>query len=274
MLSFCVFANYSIVRKVDMNEISLKDVSFSNPFFNEISKYPVKFATPVFFGESPYSSSSAFIRNGTATLLILCDRYIAVTCHHVLKGCRQFRQKNNGLFYLGPIGVNPEQYLISEDKDYDLAIFDLSNLVRKVPELSKAKFVKPRVWSPHDIAKEDVLCMAGFPGIWRDQIRLGHLRFYSYSSGAAGVVSFGDNYIVTTVQIEDCITQINHGKVWGSLGGLSGGPVFVWRKTPILIAELIGFIYEYQKSYDLMFVRSGNVIGVDGKIIHNQLLHN
>jgi hypothetical protein len=42
--------------------------------------------------------------------------------------------------------------------------------------------------------------------------------------------------------------------------------VFVWRKTPILVAELVGFIYEYQESLDLMFVRSATVIRDDGRI--------
>jgi len=247
----------------------LQNVSFTDPFFDEISKYPVKFAAPVFFGESPNSSCSALLRNGTTTLLKLSDRYLGVTCHHVLEGFRQFRETKDGFFHLGPIRMNPEQHLISEDNENDLAIFDLTEFVGTVPELSEAKFVQPTTWPPCNVSTEDVICLAGFPGTWRDQMGLGHLRFYSYSSGAAEVVSVRDNFIVTTVQIADCITQINHGKVWGSLGGLSGGPVFVWRKTPILIAELVGFIYEYQESLDLMFVRSANVIGIDGRIFSN-----
>jgi hypothetical protein len=54
--------------------------------------------------------------------------------------------------------------------------------------------------------------------------------------------------------------------VFGFLGGLSGGPVFAWRKTPVLVAELVGFIYEYQESLDLMFVRSAAVIREDGRL--------
>lgn len=242
-------------------------VSFSDPFFDAISKYPVQFATPVFFGESPLSSISALTRNGTVSLLKLGDKYLGVTCHHVLEGYRQFTGMNEKHFYIGSLHIDPEQALISEDKSYDLAIFDLSKYVDQVPELNRAKFVKPRNWPPSDISNEDVICMAGFPGIWRDQIRLGHFRFYSYSSGAAEVASVNEKHLVTRVQIADCITQINHGKILGSLGGLSGGPVFVWRKTPILIAELVGFIYEYQESFDLMYVRLGNAIGLDGNII-------
>lgn len=245
-------------------------VSFSDPFFDEISKYPVKFAMPVFFGESPLSSISALTRNGTMSLLQLGGKYLGVTCHHVLDGYRQLAGINEKLFYIGSLHIDPEQALISEDEGYDLAVFDLSEYVDKVPNLDKPKFVKPRTWPPSDISSEDVICMAGFPGIWRDQIRLGHFRFYSYSSGAAEVTSVNEKYLVTRVQIADCITQVNHGKIWGSLGGLSGGPVFVWRKTPILIAELVGFIYEYQESLDLMYVRLGNVIGPGGNIISNQ----
>jgi hypothetical protein len=49
----------------------------------------------------------------------------------------------------------------------------------------------------------------------------------------------------------------------GSLGGLSGGPVLAWRKTPILIAELVGFIYKYHDGFDLMYVRAAKVIRQD-----------
>jgi len=118
--------------------------------------------------------------------------------------------------------------------------------------------------APSERLTDDVLCLAGFPGIWRDQVSLGYLRFYSFSSGASEVLAVTDNQIVTTVKAEACIWQINHGKVLGSLGGLSGGPVFAWRKTPILIAELVGFIYEYQENLDLMLVRSAGVIREDG----------
>lgn len=76
-----------------------------------------------------------------------------------------------------------------------------------------------------------------------------------------------EDRLTTTVDISDCVVQFNNGKIFGSLGGLSGGPVFVWRKTPLLVAELIGFIYEYQPDYDLMFVRLARVLREDGTIV-------
>jgi hypothetical protein len=80
------------------------------------------------------------------------------------------------------------------------------------------------------------------------------------------VVSVRDQQIATTVEIQDCVTQINHGLVLSSLGGLSGGPVFAWRKVPVLHAELVGFIFEYQENFDLMLVRSATVIREDGTL--------
>ncbi len=72
---------------------------------------------------------------------------------------------------------------------------------------------------------------------------------------------------MTRIDVEQCVSQFNNGVVMGSLGGLSGGPVFVWRKEPILIAELVGFICEYQHTLDLMYIRLANVIREDGTFI-------
>jgi hypothetical protein len=243
-------------------------VSFANPFFDQMSKYAVRFAKPVFFGQSPHSSPTAHLRNGTATLLKLDDRYLGVTCQHVLDSYRRLRTESpNTTFYFGSVPFDVEKHLISEDREHDLAIVDLTPFVGKWSDLTEASFVQPMTWPPRDVSKDDVLCLAGFPGIWREQRGLGHLRFYSLQSGTSEVLSVREDTIVTTIQIQDCITQINDGKIWGSLGGLSGGPVFVWRKTPILVAELVGFIYEYQESLDLLFVRLAKVIGQDGTIL-------
>jgi hypothetical protein len=54
-------------------------VSFDNPFFDQITRYPVQFAAPVFFGDSPNISNSASLNNGTAALVKLGDKYLAVT---------------------------------------------------------------------------------------------------------------------------------------------------------------------------------------------------
>jgi hypothetical protein len=242
-------------------------VTFDDPFYEEVSKYAVRFAVPVVFGESPASSYKAALRNGTATLLILKDRFLAVTCQHVLAGFRELKSVRKTMFQVGTVAMDPDDYLVSEDESLDLAVLDLTSFVGVVPGLTESQFVSPRAWPPAEVTTEDVLCLAGFPGIWRDQIALGHLRLYSLSSGASEVLSVQPDRITTAIQIDDCISQINHGVVLGSLGGISGGPVFAWRKHSFLIAELVGFIYEYQEALDLLFVRSAAVLDDTGLVI-------
>lgn len=244
----------------------MEKVSFANPLYDELSKYAVRFAQPVFFGESPISSYSAKLRNGTVTLLRFQDLFVGVTCQHVLSDYRKMRMiDSKTIFQIGHIQIDPEQHLICEDRYRDLATFNFTSLVGK--ELSEDKFLVPIKWPPGEVSKKDFMCFAGFPGIWREQINLGHLRFYSFSSGASQVYSIGDEHIVTRIQIEQCITEINNGKVLGSLGGLSGGPVLAWRKETLLRAEIIGFIYEYQDSLDLMYIRAAKVMHQDGSFV-------
>jgi hypothetical protein len=246
----------------------VETVSFDNPFYNQLSEYPVRFAQPVFFGESPLLSYSAKLHNGTVTLLRFQNLFVGVTCQHVLAGYREAQMAGEEImFQIGHYEIDPEQYLISEDRVRDLVTFDLTPLVGKGKDLNEASFVEPVRWPPSEVSEEDVICLAGFPGIWREQMSLGRLRFYSFSSGANEVHSVREDHIVTRIQVEQCIAKINDAKVLGSLGGLSGGPVFAWRKERLLHAEIIGFIYEYQDSLDLMYIRTANVLNQDGTFV-------
>jgi hypothetical protein len=160
----------------------VKSVSFDNQLFDALAKYPVRFSTPVFFGDSPFSSYSASLRNGTGSLVKLGDKCLGVTCEHVLSEYRRIRDAQT-VFHFGRVAINPEEHLISANHDYDLAVFDLTRFVGGSPDFTAAKFVEPTAWPPRDVSREDVICLGGFPGIWREQINLGQLRFYSFSSG-------------------------------------------------------------------------------------------
>lgn len=159
---------------------------------------------------------------------------MGITCHHVLKGFRERRLHGPAVFQFGPIRVDPELHLISESSGLDLATVDFTAyLDASYNGVPRAICVEPFRWPPAEVDREDVLALAGFPGVWRDQVDINHLRFYSFSSGATPVESSGDKHLVTRIKIEECVVDLRDGLVLGSLGGLSGGPVFAWRKTPI-----------------------------------------
>ena len=240
-------------------------ISFHNPFFDELANYPIRFSTPVFFGDSPYSSFSVPLNNGTGTLLKLRNKYLGVTCEHVLRAYRQIRRAQT-VFQFGAVILDPNEHLISESREHDVAVLDLSSFVGKESGLCPANFVEPRTWPPRSVSCKDVVGLCGFPGVWREQLNLGHLRFYSFSSGAAEVYSVGQHHLMTRVDIDKCKVEVKEGLVLGSLGGLSGGPVFAWRKGAVLTSELVGFVHEYNEQYDLMRVTAANVIREDATL--------
>ena len=240
----------------------------SQEFLDQLRRYAVRLAQPVFFGESPNNTYAAALANGSGCFVLLEGRLIGVTCHHVLNRFRQKRQVAPSVFQFGPIRLDPECHLLSESASLDLATFDLTEYLdvehNGVP---RALCIQPRHWPPNDVELDEAVTLAGFPGIWRSQVDMNHLRFYSFSHGATGVQAVGENHLVTRIEIDKCLTDINDGLVLGSLGGLSGGPVFAWRKTPILIAELVGFITEYQETLDLLYIRKASCLSIEGNVV-------
>lgn len=241
----------------------------SQDFLDALRKYAVRLAQPVFFGESPRNTYSADLLNGSGCFVLLSGRLIGVTCHHVLEGFRRKRQQIPTIFQFGPIRIDPELHLLSESRELDLATFDFTTFLDAGQNgVPRAACIEPREWPPREVTAEDVLALAGYPGIWRDQVDLDHLRFYSFSHGASGVEALGDSHLVTRLRIDECInTEMADGLILGSIGGLSGGPVFAWRKTPLLVADLVGFVTEYQESLDLMYIRKARCISAQGLII-------
>jgi hypothetical protein len=96
---------------------------------------------------------------------------------------------------------------------------------------------------------------------------LGHLVFSSFSSGATFVQSVGEERFAIRIQAENGMVTLNRRKILGSLGGMSGGPVFCWRNDGLLWAELVSFIYEHQEELDIMFVRAAKVLNRDGTFV-------
>lgn len=234
----------------------------------ELKRYAGRLAQPVFFGESPNQAYSADLCSGSGCFILLGQRVLGVTCHHVLDGYRRKGPIGRGFFQFGPVRFDPETCLLSESRPLDLVTFELTQyLDGERNGIERSKCIEPIRWPPGPIERDDVLAFAGYPGIWRSQPDLGYVRFYSFSSGTTAVDSLGDHHLVTRIQFDECVSDIAQGLVLGSLGGLSGGPVFAWRKTPILIAELIGFITEYQESFDLMYIRRASCISEAGYLV-------
>lgn len=91
------------------------------------------------------------------------------------------------------------------------------------------------------------------------------MTFNSFSLGASEITAVGGNHLVCQLNREYWITSFGTTDVdFRELGGMSGGPVFAWRG---LKADLVGFIYEYSQTLDLLYIRSAHCIDVNGKLL-------
>jgi hypothetical protein len=247
-----------------------RERALENPFCKELGRYAMRFARAVFLGQVTASLASPLMASATMTLIKFDDLFVGVTCQHVLAHYRKMQESYTDIiFQVGQARFDPLQRLIQEDRERDLATFNLTPFVDKAKGMERPNFIEPLTWPPNEVSGEDVICLAGYPGIWRESMSANELRFYSYSSGATFVSAVAEERFVIRMKAEQSIVTVDKGKVLGSLGGLSGSPVFCWRRGDLLRAELVGIIYEYQENLDLMYVRALKVLNRDGTFTYS-----
>jgi hypothetical protein len=242
------------------------------PLQEALTHFVAGFMVPVYLGDAPFASvEQAKCFNGTATLVHLGGRYLAVTCSHVLAAYRDqgsiFKRPH---FQIGHLSLDPAAQLVDEDPKIDLAVLEIlpSQVIDEdFPELGlpRKRFFGPAIWPPEPVTNEDVVSFAGFPGTWREQNGVNSMSFFMFSHGAAGVYSAGENHFYSKFEIEICEGKTYYNKKVVDLGGMSGGPVFRWRSGQVR-PDLVGFITEYQASLDLLHIRSSRVLGADGRL--------
>lgn len=242
------------------------------PLAEALTHFVAGFMVPVYLGDAPLSSAQGIkCFNGTATLLNLGGRYLAVTCSHVLSAYRDLGEGlKNPHFQIGHLPLDPAAQLVDEDVTADLAVLEIlphQVVDEDFPELGlpRKRFFGPGTWPPEPVTNDDVISFAGFPGTWREQNGVNHMSFFMLSHGAAGVYSAGETHFYSRVEVEVCEGKTYYNKEIVDLGGMSGGPVFRWRKGQVR-PDLVGFITEYQASLDLLHIRSSNILEADGRI--------
>jgi len=239
-------------------------LNLPNALFDQLARYPGRFAQPVFFAD-PAAEGHAAFKNGSGFFVSLPERTVAVTCHHVLADYRNKRGPFlSASFQFGGVRFEPEGRLVAESKQLDLAILDVTSLVSAPDGIDPAWCIVPSTWPPGEVSTDDILALAGFPGIGRQHFTPDYFRFHLLSAGTTEVASLGSAHVVTRLELEKCISSGVLPEVTEDLGGMSGGPVFVWRKGSLVTAELIGAIYEYQPTLDLLYVRRLSCIRPDG----------
>ena len=237
----------------------------AGPLGQELCKFPLLFTKPVFFGE-PQSG----INNGTVSLINLGKGPFAITCFHVIEKFRELaREGKQGLFQIGPCGLDPLSQLISQSEHFDLAVIGITEKQAKEITQEDARigssFFHPVCWPPEQVSEGEFIALGGFPGRWRTQLASDVLQFGTYSIGASRVTIVRDSYFVSQFEREYWVKSLDNPEFGqlDRLGGLSGGPAFVERGLRL---DFVGVIYQFSPNYDLLYLRHAGVIAADGQI--------
>lgn len=242
-------------------------MNLESHFQKALTDWAEPFARPVYFGQRDPHSNKLQVASGTGGLLRLGDKFLGITCQHVIKAYRAAKLEGRAdFFYFGDAAIDPDSSVIDESERLDLVVFDLTDVAARTPFLRESNFYEPRHWPPDEIDESDVLAFVGFPGEWREQEGRLDLYFYKMNYGAASIESVSEERICSRLALDEVTYFVRNKTGFQSAGGLSGAPVFAWRRGVILTGELVGFVYEYQAAFDLLFIRRATCIQASGKL--------
>jgi hypothetical protein len=124
---------------------------------------------------------------------------------------------------------------------------------------------QPRSWPPPLLKAGDYVAFGGFPGNLRILESFDELVFPSWSSGASQVSSVSGLQFVSTFEREYWVSSFGNKYHMDlrALGGMSGGPVFIYRG---LYWDFVGIVSQYHEDYDAMFFTSVHMVRLDGTI--------
>ena len=185
--------------------------------------------------------------------------YSVITAEHVVRECRERMadEPDVRLHLAAPKGssqLDPTQRLTFCDSDIDIAV------LRITPEEALSTGTWPYAvleWPPPEPVVEEMVYLAGFPGIGRIQLSQNAHEFRAFTLGT----------MITSVTLQNfkCVFERDY---WISyediaptppdfLGGVSGGPVLAMRGLRL---TLLGAISAHHESLDVLWVSRLNGI--------------
>lgn len=235
------------------------------PLGDEMAKFPLRFAKPAYFGDPPSRENPLAVNSGTVSLINVGNGLLAITCFHVIEAYREKRRESDRcIFMIGNCQLDPVAQLIAEDRAVDVATIRLTDaqaaeIIHGGNGFGEALF-HAGAWPPDPVAIDNYVAFGGFPGELRRVESFNELNFGSYSSGAARITDTHADYFVCAFEREHWIRQFQEAEPV-SLGGLSGGPVFLIRHSNgVMSYDFAGVIYQIHEERELLTIRQARAI--------------
>ena len=205
----------------------------------------------------------AILHNGTMSFVNTGSSTLGITAYHVYQQYISDRQNNSAIkCQVGNVTVELEKYLVSGDRDLDMAVFELSPVLLGA---TGAIVHSTRRWPPANLQASDLVIVAGYPGERRRErpttVQHDFLSFIgrvsqSSDDHASVYLNLSESHWPQGVKIE---AQLD-------LGGMSGGPAYRLVTEPIETIEMVGLVYEANKAYELVFTRHLSFVAANGEL--------
>ena len=191
------------------------------------------------------------------------QRIIGISANHVHEECVKALSRNGQVVcQIGGVTFDPCDRLIDRSSRLDLVTYDMSEIIVNQVD---ADIHHAFEWPP-DLDPEGLLIIGG----WVDELTRVHSRNSTYSF--LHFIAYSD--MIGEAQI-GVVTYTSTSHPWGkeslppdtNLGGISGGPVFLVREDPLTRLSLIGIIYEYGPTFEIIKACPLTVVREDGRIV-------
>ncbi len=204
--------------------------------------------------------------NGTFGLVDTGTKRLLVTCWHVWEGFERFRRKHHTariglLLGIGFPVLLPNKPPIASDKDMDLAVFDMEELISYT---GKRRFFPLNKFPPERARPRDVVAFLGYAGEGKQLSEsVGNFR-YSFFGLSVTAVSSSAFMITRGDDKRRLLDNSGHQVADFELKGISGSPCYRLSRSPQL--ELVGFVKAGQSTESSLFVAHASFIQPDGTL--------
>ena len=166
--------------------------------------------------------------------------------------------------------IYPDKHFVERNQDLDLATFDVPPIFVSSHSRSLV-YHTPASWPPAPLSQGELVIYGGYPGALRE-VSPGKADF-AFQSFIWRVTDITDANIVMHVDFPNLFWP-NHEeqRMNENVGGVSGGPVFriiEQLQTPEkrVYLELVGIVYEYHESLQVMRARHIRHVLADGSLM-------
>lgn len=217
-----------------------------------------------FFWETPAEEGGVRLRNGSMFFLNCGEGTFGVTADHVYQGYLEAKAALPNLScQLFGLAITPEHRLIARHTSLDIATFRITDEeVRRI-----GRRVHQPNWPPQPPEIGQGVMFAGFPSVERIINDPNEVNFGIYF-GSPLVTAVSDRNISCVFERQHWVDILGAGLPDANydMGGVSGAPLFILNREPIMSWRLGGVVTEFRANLEILLATRGDFILTNGQI--------